>query len=72
MLIPVAGPAAPGLAITANPWTSTLALLRELQTDRRLWSGAHIVSWFWLVGFVALSLLPAAGQDASSAAAKAW
>ena len=26
--------------------------------DRRLWSGAHIVSWFWLVGFVALSLLP--------------
>ena len=57
--IPAAGPAAPGLAITANPWTSTLALLRELKTDRRLWGGAHIVSWFWLVGFVALSLLPA-------------
>src|SRR6185503_20054544 len=57
-LIPVAGPAAPGLAITANPWTSTVALLRELRLDRRLWSGAHIVSWFWLVGFVALSLLP--------------
>ena len=58
-LIPVAGPAAPGLAITRNPWTSTVALLRELRLDRRLWSGAHIVSWFWLVGFVALSLLPA-------------
>jgi acyl-[acyl-carrier-protein]-phospholipid O-acyltransferase / long-chain-fatty-acid--[acyl-carrier-protein] ligase len=58
-LIPVAGPAAPGLVITRNPWTSTIALLRELQLDRRLWSGAHIVSWFWLVGFVALSLLPA-------------
>jgi acyl-[acyl-carrier-protein]-phospholipid O-acyltransferase/long-chain-fatty-acid--[acyl-carrier-protein] ligase len=56
--IPVFGPAAPGLAITANPWTSTLALLRETRTDKRLWSGAHIVSWFWLVGFVALSLLP--------------
>ena len=56
--IPVSGPAAPGLAITANPWTSTLALLREARTDKRLWSGAHIVSWFWLVGFVALSLLP--------------
>ena len=35
-----------------------MALLRELRLDRRLWSGAHIVSWFWLVGFVALSLLP--------------
>ena len=56
--IPVSGPAAPDLAITANPWTSTLALLREARTDKRLWSGAHIVSWFWLVGFVALSLLP--------------
>ena len=57
--IPAAGPAAPGLAITANPWTSTLALLRELKSDRRLWGGAHIISWFWLVGFVVLSLLPA-------------
>jgi acyl-[acyl-carrier-protein]-phospholipid O-acyltransferase/long-chain-fatty-acid--[acyl-carrier-protein] ligase len=57
-LIPVAGPAAPNLVITGNPWTSTVALLRELRLDWRLWSGAHIVSWFWLVGFVALSLLP--------------
>ena len=57
--IPVAGPAAPGLAITANPWTSTVALLRELKSEPRLWSGTHIVSWFWLVGSVTLSLLPA-------------
>jgi acyl-[acyl-carrier-protein]-phospholipid O-acyltransferase/long-chain-fatty-acid--[acyl-carrier-protein] ligase len=56
--IPAAGPAAPGLPITANPWTSTVALLRELKGEARLWSGAHIVSWFWLVGSVALSLLP--------------
>lgn len=56
--IPEAGPAAPGLAINLNPWTSTTALLRELKSDRRLWGGAHIVSWFWVVGFVALSLLP--------------
>ncbi len=58
-MIPAAGPAAPGLAITANPWVSTFALLRELKADRRLWGGAQIVSWFWLVGFVVLSLLPA-------------
>lgn len=57
-LIPEKGPAAPGLAITRNPLASTFALLSELKTDWRLWSGAHIVSWFWVVGFVALSLLP--------------
>src|SRR6185436_5768678 len=57
--IPAAGPAAPGLAITANPWTSTVALLHELKSEPRLWSGTHIVSWFWLVGSVTLSLLPA-------------
>jgi acyl-[acyl-carrier-protein]-phospholipid O-acyltransferase/long-chain-fatty-acid--[acyl-carrier-protein] ligase len=57
--IPAAGPAAPNLAITRNPWTSTETLLRELRGGvPRLWSGAHIVSWFWLVGSVALALLP--------------
>jgi acyl-[acyl-carrier-protein]-phospholipid O-acyltransferase/long-chain-fatty-acid--[acyl-carrier-protein] ligase len=61
--IPRAGPAAPSLPITRNPWTSTIALLRELNADRRLWGGAHIVSWFWLVGSVALSLLPALVKD---------
>ena len=58
-LIPTAGPAAPGLVITANPWVSTMALLRELKSDARMWGGAQIISWFWLVGFVVLSLLPA-------------
>lgn len=57
--IPSSGPAAPGLTITRNPIASTFALLKELRADWRLWSGGHIVSWFWLVGFVALSLLPA-------------
>lgn len=61
--IPVAVPAAPGLAVTRNPWTSTVALLRELKADRRLWGGAHITSWFWLVGSVALALLPALVRD---------
>jgi acyl-[acyl-carrier-protein]-phospholipid O-acyltransferase/long-chain-fatty-acid--[acyl-carrier-protein] ligase len=55
--IPVAGPAAPALAITRNPWTSTVALLRELKGDQRLWSGGIIVSWFWVVGSAAIALL---------------
>ena len=58
-LIPVKGAAAPDLVITRNPLTSTWALLRELRTDRRLWIGGQIVAWFWVVGSVALSLLPA-------------
>jgi acyl-[acyl-carrier-protein]-phospholipid O-acyltransferase/long-chain-fatty-acid--[acyl-carrier-protein] ligase len=62
-VIPVATPAAPGLAITSNPWTSTRVLLRELKGEPRLWSGAQIVSWFWLVGSVTLSLLPALVRD---------
>ena len=61
--IPRAGPAAPELFLTPNPWTSTIALLRELRPDARLWGGAHIVSWFWVVGSVALSLLPALVRD---------
>lgn len=57
-LIPSKGPAAPDLVINRNPLVSTFALLGELKADWRLWSGGHIVSWFWVVGFVALSLLP--------------
>lgn len=58
-----AGPAAPGLAVTANPWTSTVGLLRDLRREPRLWSGAAIVSWFWVVGSVSLSLLPPLVKD---------
>jgi acyl-[acyl-carrier-protein]-phospholipid O-acyltransferase / long-chain-fatty-acid--[acyl-carrier-protein] ligase len=62
-LIPEAGPAAPRLLIDFNPWTSTIALISELKSDRRLWGGGHIVSWFWVVGFVSLSLLPTLIKD---------
>ncbi len=46
------------LAITPNPLASVVRLLKELRTDNRLWTGGLIVSWFWLSGIVALSLLP--------------
>jgi acyl-[acyl-carrier-protein]-phospholipid O-acyltransferase/long-chain-fatty-acid--[acyl-carrier-protein] ligase len=61
--IPKAGPAAPRLAITRNVWKSTFALLRELSGSAPLWAGAHITSWFWLVGSVALALLPSMVKD---------
>ena len=61
--IPHTQPSAPDLAITANPWTSTVGLLKALYAEQRLWDGMIIVSWFWLVGAVVLSLLPALVKD---------
>src|ERR1700744_3537767 len=61
--IPATTPSAPELAITANPWTSTFHLLKALYAEQRLWDGMLIVSWFWLVGAVVLSLLPALVKD---------
>jgi acyl-[acyl-carrier-protein]-phospholipid O-acyltransferase / long-chain-fatty-acid--[acyl-carrier-protein] ligase len=61
--IPHTTPSAAGLSITRNPWTSTVGLLKALYAEPRLWDGMVIVSWFWLVGAVVLSLLPALVKD---------
>jgi acyl-[acyl-carrier-protein]-phospholipid O-acyltransferase/long-chain-fatty-acid--[acyl-carrier-protein] ligase len=61
--IPPTQPSAPDLPVTANPWTSTYHLLKSLYSEPRLWDGMLIVSWFWLVGAVVLSLLPALIKD---------
>ena len=57
-MIPGTAAAAPDLTITRNPWRSTLSLIGDVKADKRLWEGTLIVSWFWLAGAVALSLLP--------------
>jgi acyl-[acyl-carrier-protein]-phospholipid O-acyltransferase / long-chain-fatty-acid--[acyl-carrier-protein] ligase len=61
--IPKQGASAPNIAITANPLSSTFRLLGEIKTDRRLHVGGHVTSWFWLVGVVAMSLLPVLVKD---------
>ncbi len=58
LLIPRTGQAAPELVIDRNPLRSTIELLRDLWGDAQLWWGGVVVSWFWLVGAVALSLMP--------------
>ena len=58
LLIPKVGSGAPDLKISVNIISSTGRLLRHLRDDRRLWWGALVTSWFWLVGAVVLSLLP--------------
>jgi acyl-[acyl-carrier-protein]-phospholipid O-acyltransferase/long-chain-fatty-acid--[acyl-carrier-protein] ligase len=56
--IPPTGQAAPDLVIRANIFASTGSLISHLRDDRRIWWGAMVTSWFWLVGSVSLSLLP--------------
>jgi acyl-[acyl-carrier-protein]-phospholipid O-acyltransferase/long-chain-fatty-acid--[acyl-carrier-protein] ligase len=58
LFIPPTGQAAPHLQIQKNVLVSTGGLLRFLREDPRLWWGAIVTSWFWLVGAVALSLMP--------------
>jgi acyl-[acyl-carrier-protein]-phospholipid O-acyltransferase/long-chain-fatty-acid--[acyl-carrier-protein] ligase len=59
LLIPPTGEGAPQLRISVNIAASTLGMIRHLRADARLWWGAMVTSWFWLVGIVVLSLLPA-------------
>jgi MFS family permease len=58
LLIPATGEGAPHLKVTINLVASTAAMIRHLRADLRLWWGALVTSWFWLVGIVVLSLLP--------------
>ena len=58
LLIPRTGQAAPDLVVQKNILASTAGLLKFLREDPRLWWGALVTSWFWLVGAVALSLMP--------------
>ncbi|MET0366672.1 MAG: MFS transporter, partial [Methylobacterium sp.] len=63
-MIPATGEGAPDLKVDRNIARSTASLLRDLWVDTRLWRGSLIVSWFWLVGVVVLSLLPVMVRNA--------
>lgn len=58
LLIPPTGEGAPQMKVAVNIAASTAAMIRHLRADSRLWWGAMVTSWFWLVGIVVLSLLP--------------
>jgi acyl-[acyl-carrier-protein]-phospholipid O-acyltransferase/long-chain-fatty-acid--[acyl-carrier-protein] ligase len=58
LFIPPSGEGAPQLTVRFNIAASTLTMLRHLRGDARLWWGALVTSWFWLVGVLVLSLLP--------------
>ncbi len=56
--IPPTGEAAPDLVVEANIFRSTRKLLADLWADEKLWRTGVMVSVFWMVGAIALSLLP--------------
>jgi acyl-[acyl-carrier-protein]-phospholipid O-acyltransferase / long-chain-fatty-acid--[acyl-carrier-protein] ligase len=58
LLIPKVPAGAPDLRINRNILGSTGSLLKQIRVDQRLWWGAIVASWFWLVGALVLSLLP--------------
>ncbi|MGH6995488.1 MAG: MFS transporter, partial [Stellaceae bacterium] len=58
LAIPPGGKGAPHLQVRVNIAASTAAMIRHLRSDKRLWWGAMVSSWFWLTGIVVLSLLP--------------
>ncbi len=64
--IPPTGIGAPGLRIRADILASTSQLLGELHTAPFLWRSALALSWFWLTGAVAISLVPVAVRHATA------
>ncbi len=58
LFIPPTTRAAPGLRANVNVFASTWAFLREIAHDPTLWTRSAAVSWFWMSGAVAISLVP--------------
>ncbi|MGB8628516.1 MAG: MFS transporter, partial [Xanthobacteraceae bacterium] len=58
LLIPKSGEGAPNLKINRNVFASTASLIKQIRVDPRLWWGAIVASWFWLIGALVLALLP--------------
>jgi len=61
--IPNTGSRAPDLQIDPNIFRSTWKLVSEISGERRMIDTAVMSAWFWLVGSIILSLLPAMTQE---------
>lgn len=63
LFIPPVERGAKDLRANANVFSSTRERLSELARDERLWKWSLAVSWFWMSGAVALSLVPVVVRD---------
>ncbi|MDE1996873.1 MAG: MFS transporter, partial [Rhizobiaceae bacterium] len=57
-MIPPTGSKAPDLVIDKNVFRSSVTLVNELRTDKRIWRSALMNCWFWFVGAFVMSMLP--------------
>ena len=62
--IPKTVGAAPNLTIDRNIVRSTFGLLKHVWRETKIWRGSLMIGWFWMVGAVVLSILPALVKDA--------
>jgi MFS family permease len=63
LFIPPTGRGSETLSINRNILGSTRDLLVEVRRRSELWTKALAVSWFWMAGAVALSLVPVVVRD---------
>lgn len=54
--IPATREASPNLVIEKNIFRSTILLLKDLKHNDRLWKTGLILSWFWMVGIVMMTM----------------
>jgi acyl-[acyl-carrier-protein]-phospholipid O-acyltransferase/long-chain-fatty-acid--[acyl-carrier-protein] ligase len=60
LLIPRTAAADAGIRIEWNVLRSTIVIVREMASEKRILTTSLIISWFWLVGAVVMSVLPTA------------
>ncbi|NTF17052.1 acyl-[ACP]--phospholipid O-acyltransferase [Agrobacterium rubi] len=60
LFVPATVAADPGIRIDANVAKSTVSIIRDMYQDSRIFRTSLIISWFWLMGTVVLSILPTA------------
>ncbi|MEM7003796.1 MAG: MFS transporter [Pseudomonadota bacterium] len=56
--IPECPPTDPGLKVGMNPWKDTWEMIRVARQDRSVYLSVLGISWFWLIGSLALTQIP--------------
>jgi Acyl-CoA synthetases (AMP-forming)/AMP-acid ligases II len=63
LFIPSTKAADPSVKLEWNVAASTWGIIREMTAESRIFRTSMIISWFWLMGTVVLSILPTAIKD---------
>ncbi|WP_337270342.1 acyl-[ACP]--phospholipid O-acyltransferase [Oryzifoliimicrobium ureilyticus] len=60
LFIPNTKPADPNVKVEWNIAKSTVAIIADMASEKRIFITSLIISWFWLMGTVVMSILPSA------------